>query len=144
MFGSSLVVMLSDFLLGNFMSLQLCFSLSVYVALCPSVRVCVCVRVCLGVCKPHFKKSQCVGDVVWFVCSLVFILLRPTFQLPDYLCASLPALARPPGFRSTHICSSTMTLPLSPRRCSVGVRVMFGKPQPVHGPHTQTSVSQMR
>ncbi|KAM9465702.1 protein-tyrosine kinase 2-beta isoform 2-T4 [Clarias gariepinus] len=43
-------------------------------------------------------------------------------QLPDYLCASLPVLARPPGFRSTHICSGTMTLPLSPRRCSVGER----------------------
>lgn len=76
-----------------------------------------------------------------FVC--MFILLRPTFQLPDYLCASLPVLARPPGFRSTHICSGTMTLPLSPRRCSVGVRVIFGKPQPQCMDNRQTSVSQI-
>ncbi|MCI4382556.1 hypothetical protein PGIGA_G00016150 [Pangasianodon gigas] len=52
-------------------------------------------------------------------------------QLPDYLCASLPALARPPGFRSTHICSSTMTLPMSPRRCSVGERGFGFEPSSV-------------
>ncbi|MCJ8736756.1 hypothetical protein PDJAM_G00016090 [Pangasius djambal] len=52
-------------------------------------------------------------------------------QLPDYLCASLPALARPPGFRSTHICSSTMTLPISPRRCSVGERGFGFEPSSV-------------
>lgn len=77
--------------------------------------------------------------VMWFglfVCICMFILLRPTFQLSDYLCASLPALARPPGFRSTHVCSSTMPLPMSPRRCSVGVRVMFGNPQPECMDHT--------
>ncbi|KAI5102476.1 protein-tyrosine kinase 2-beta isoform X1, partial [Silurus meridionalis] len=52
-------------------------------------------------------------------------------QLPDYLCASLPVLARPPAFRSTHICSSTMTLPLSPRRCSVGERAFGFEPSSV-------------
>ncbi|KAG7328414.1 hypothetical protein KOW79_008358 [Hemibagrus wyckioides] len=50
-------------------------------------------------------------------------------QLPDYLCASLPAFARPPGFRSTH--SSTMTLPMSPRRCSVGERSFGCEPSSV-------------
>ncbi|KAK3562987.1 hypothetical protein QTP86_013255 [Hemibagrus guttatus] len=50
-------------------------------------------------------------------------------QLPDYLCASLPARARPPGFRSSH--SSTMTLPMSPWRCSVGERSFGCEPSSV-------------
>uniref|UniRef100_A0AAR2L4W1 non-specific protein-tyrosine kinase n=1 Tax=Pygocentrus nattereri TaxID=42514 RepID=A0AAR2L4W1_PYGNA len=61
-----------------------------------------------------------VYGVVWLVC--VFMLLLPTFQLPQNLCASTPALAWPPGFTSTHISSGTLTLPLSPRRGSMGVR----------------------
>lgn len=104
--------------------------------------ICLCMRVCvlLDISKHQFRESCVYMRVLWFglfVCICMFILLRSTFQLPDYLCASLPSLARPPGFRSTHICSSTLTLPLSPRRCSVGVRVMLGKPQlKDHGSHT--------
>ncbi|GAA6109347.1 protein-tyrosine kinase 2-beta isoform X1 [Tachysurus ichikawai] len=52
-------------------------------------------------------------------------------QFPDYLCASFPALARPPGFRSTHMCSSTMTLPMSPWRCSMGERGFGFEPSSV-------------
>lgn len=99
------------------------FGVCSYLSICLHVFVCVCFK--------QQKKSLLDVCVLWFglfVCKCMFILLRPTFQLPNYLCASLPALARQPGFRSTHICSSTMTLPMSPRRCSVGVRVMFRKP----------------
>uniref|UniRef100_A0AAR2JAP1 non-specific protein-tyrosine kinase n=1 Tax=Pygocentrus nattereri TaxID=42514 RepID=A0AAR2JAP1_PYGNA len=52
-----------------------------------------------------------VYGVVWLVC--VFMLLLPTFQLPQNLCASTPALAWPPGFTSTHISSGTLTLVMS-------------------------------
>ncbi|KAK3538344.1 hypothetical protein QTP70_035223 [Hemibagrus guttatus] len=100
--------------------------LSVYVAVCPSVCLCVCLEVCVFVNTTIKKPSRCVGDVV---CICMFILLRPTFQLPDYLCASLPARARPPGFRSSH--SSTMTLPMSPWRCSVGERSFGCEPSSV-------------
>ncbi|XP_062864133.1 protein-tyrosine kinase 2-beta [Trichomycterus rosablanca] len=43
---------------------------------------------------------------------------RLQMQLPGCLSASSPALAGLPGFRSAHI---IMTLPLSPRHCSLGI-----------------------
>ncbi|XP_017555470.1 protein-tyrosine kinase 2-beta isoform X2 [Pygocentrus nattereri] len=49
-------------------------------------------------------------------------------QLPQNLCASTPALAWPPGFTSTHISSGTLTLPLSPRRGSMGERDRIVEP----------------
>ncbi|KAG9268714.1 protein-tyrosine kinase 2-beta isoform X1 [Astyanax mexicanus] len=49
-------------------------------------------------------------------------------QLPPYMCASSPALASPPGYRSTPISNRTLTLPLSPRRSSMGERDFIGEP----------------
>ncbi|XP_066524575.1 protein-tyrosine kinase 2-beta isoform X2 [Hoplias malabaricus] len=44
------------------------------------------------------------------------------FQLPHYLCASSPAIASPPVSGPAPFSNSSLTLPLSPRRCSMGER----------------------
>uniref|UniRef100_A0A671SRC4 non-specific protein-tyrosine kinase n=1 Tax=Sinocyclocheilus anshuiensis TaxID=1608454 RepID=A0A671SRC4_9TELE len=55
--------------------------------------------------------------LVVFVC--VFLLARPTFQLPESLRFSSPALASLPDWRPVLVSGCTLTLPLSPRRGSM-------------------------
>uniref|UniRef100_A0A8C1ZGZ4 non-specific protein-tyrosine kinase n=1 Tax=Cyprinus carpio TaxID=7962 RepID=A0A8C1ZGZ4_CYPCA len=54
------------------------------------------------------------SQVFVFVC--VFLLARPTFQLPESLHVSSPALASLPDWRPVLVSGCTLTLPPSPRR----------------------------
>uniref|UniRef100_A0A672TEY8 non-specific protein-tyrosine kinase n=1 Tax=Sinocyclocheilus grahami TaxID=75366 RepID=A0A672TEY8_SINGR len=54
-----------------------------------------------------------------FVSVCVFLLARPTFQLPESLRFSSPALASPPDWRPVLVSGCTLTLPPSPRRGSM-------------------------
>uniref|UniRef100_A0A8B9H4K2 non-specific protein-tyrosine kinase n=1 Tax=Astyanax mexicanus TaxID=7994 RepID=A0A8B9H4K2_ASTMX len=77
---------------------------------------------CVCICMYVYGGGQCNAHVC------VLMLLLPTPQLPPYMCASSPALASPPGYRSTPISNRTLTLPLSPRRSSMGERDFIGEP----------------
>uniref|UniRef100_A0A8C1BQM4 non-specific protein-tyrosine kinase n=1 Tax=Cyprinus carpio carpio TaxID=630221 RepID=A0A8C1BQM4_CYPCA len=72
--------------------------------------------------KPPCYACHCVNmfltcGLVVFVC--VFLLARPTFQLPESLHVSSPALASPPDWRPVLVSGCTLTLPPSPRRGSM-------------------------
>uniref|UniRef100_A0A673JYU5 non-specific protein-tyrosine kinase n=1 Tax=Sinocyclocheilus rhinocerous TaxID=307959 RepID=A0A673JYU5_9TELE len=56
---------------------------------------------------------------MWFSCVCLFLLARPTFQLPESLRFSSPALASPPDWRPVLVSGCTLTLPPSPRRGSM-------------------------
>ncbi len=55
--------------------------------------------------------------LVVLVC--VYLLARPTFQLPESLRVSSPVLASPPYWRPVLVSGCTLTLPPSPRRGSM-------------------------
>uniref|UniRef100_A0A8C2FKK6 non-specific protein-tyrosine kinase n=1 Tax=Cyprinus carpio TaxID=7962 RepID=A0A8C2FKK6_CYPCA len=78
--------------------------------------------------RPSFAELVCklryiTTALVRFCASLfVFLLVRPTFQLPESLRFSSRVLASPPDWRSVLMSGCTLTLPPSPRRGSMGVR----------------------
>uniref|UniRef100_A0A8C1GPQ4 non-specific protein-tyrosine kinase n=1 Tax=Cyprinus carpio TaxID=7962 RepID=A0A8C1GPQ4_CYPCA len=74
------------------------------------------------VCKLRYVTTALV--TVWFSCAslFVFLLVRPTFQLPESLRFSSRVLASPPDWRSVLMSGCTLTLPPSPRRGSMGDR----------------------
>uniref|UniRef100_A0A8C2FJF5 non-specific protein-tyrosine kinase n=1 Tax=Cyprinus carpio TaxID=7962 RepID=A0A8C2FJF5_CYPCA len=75
------------------------------------------------VCKLRYITTALVR-FVWFSCAslFVFLLVRPTFQLPESLRFSSRVLASPPDWRSVLMSGCTLTLPPSPRRGSMGDR----------------------
>uniref|UniRef100_A0A8C1IAK4 non-specific protein-tyrosine kinase n=1 Tax=Cyprinus carpio TaxID=7962 RepID=A0A8C1IAK4_CYPCA len=75
------------------------------------------------VCKLRYVTTALV-TFVWFSCAslFVFLLVRPTFQLPESLRFSSRVLASPPDWRSVLMSGCTLTLPPSPRRGSMGDR----------------------
>uniref|UniRef100_A0A8C1H6F8 non-specific protein-tyrosine kinase n=1 Tax=Cyprinus carpio carpio TaxID=630221 RepID=A0A8C1H6F8_CYPCA len=78
--------------------------------------------------RPSFAELVCklryvTTALVRFCASLfVFLLVRPTFQLPESLRFSSRVLASPPDWRSVLMSGCTLTLPPSPRRGSMGDR----------------------
>uniref|UniRef100_A0A8C1TF11 non-specific protein-tyrosine kinase n=1 Tax=Cyprinus carpio TaxID=7962 RepID=A0A8C1TF11_CYPCA len=70
------------------------------------------------VCKLRYITTALVSCASLFV----FLLVRPTFQLPESLRFSSRVLASPPDWRSVLMSGCTLTLPPSPRRGSMGVR----------------------
>uniref|UniRef100_A0A672TE14 non-specific protein-tyrosine kinase n=1 Tax=Sinocyclocheilus grahami TaxID=75366 RepID=A0A672TE14_SINGR len=71
------------------------------------------------VCKLRYITAALVIKDVKVVSVCVFLLARPTFQLPESLRFSSPALASPPDWRPVLVSGCTLTLPPSPRRGSM-------------------------